>query len=87
MCIEKLTDIIEQDFCRLMYSHGSVHTEGIDVLAFIDDTFDQRRAAVGYHGDVYREHFVKVSTLPVITDEAQTSHVSVKVKLKKHFSF
>lgn len=52
-----------------MYSHGSLRTEGIDVLTFIDDTFDQRSVAVGYSGDLYREHCVKVSTLPVVTDK------------------
>ncbi|KAL2286025.1 hypothetical protein FJTKL_07270 [Diaporthe vaccinii] len=58
-----------EDFCRLMYSHCSLHTEGIDVLTFIDDTFDQRSVAVGYSGEIYREHCVKVSTLPIVLDE------------------
>lgn len=80
MRTEKLTNIVLQDFCRLMYSHGSLHTEGIDVLTFIDDTFDQNSVAVGYHGDIYREHCVRVSTLPVTTDKVETSHVSFKVK-------
>lgn len=75
MCIAKLTNIIVQDFCRLMYSHDSFHTEGTDILTFIDDTFDQKSTAVGYHGDIYREHCVKVSTLSVITDKVGSSHV------------
>lgn len=56
-----------------MYSHGSLHTEGIDVLTFIDDTFDQRSVAVGYSGEIYREHCVKVSTLPIVIDEVVNS--------------
>lgn len=66
-----------------MYSHGSLETEGIDILTFIDDTFDQRSVAVGYHGDVYREHCVKVSTLPVVTDKVQTSHVSFEARFQE----
>lgn len=52
-----------------MYSHNSLRTEGIDVLTFIDDTFDQRSVAVGHNEDLYREHCVKISTLPVVIDE------------------
>lgn len=62
-----------------MYSHRSLHTEGIDVLTFIDDTFDQRSVAAGYSGEIYREHCVKVSTLPVVADEVKVPHVSVKI--------
>lgn len=78
---QPLTDIVPQDFCRLMYSHGSLHTEGIDVLTFIDDTFDQRSVAMGHNEDLYREHCVKVSTLPVVTDQVSIPHVVVTIAL------
>lgn len=82
MCVEQLTNIVVQDFCRLIYSHNSLHTEGIDVLTFIDDTFDQRSVVGGYNGDIYREHCVKVSTLPVVIDGVQAHHVSIKITVQ-----
>lgn len=74
-----------QDFCRLIYSHDSLHAEGIDILTFIDDTFDQRSVAVGYNGDLYREHCVKVSTFPVVTNKVQTPHVIVEITVQSSF--
>lgn len=54
-----------------MYSHESLHSEGVDVLTFIDDTFDQRSTTAGYNEDLDRDHSVNTSTLPVVTGKVQ----------------
>lgn len=76
-----LTENLVQDFCRLMYSDDTLHTEGIAVLNFIDDTFDEKSMAMGYNAefyneDLYREHYVKVSNLPAVTDQVRIPHSS-----------
>lgn len=76
VCVcQPLTNIVVQDFCRLMYSHESLQTEGVDILTFIDDTFDQGGGAVEDNEDPYREHCVKLSNLPMVTDEVQIPHI------------
>lgn len=54
-----------------MYSHESLQSEGIDVLTFIDNSFDKGSPTTGYNESLYREHSITVSTLPVTTDEVQ----------------
>ncbi|KAJ0117399.1 hypothetical protein J7T55_003813 [Diaporthe amygdali] len=59
----------QNDFCRLMYSYDSLRSEGMDVLTFIDDTFDQGSTSGISNEDLYREHCVNVSNLSVVTGQ------------------
>jgi hypothetical protein len=54
-----------------MYSDDSLHSEGMDILTFIDDIFAERRAAGGNNEHLYREYSVTVLTLPFGTDNVQ----------------
>lgn len=62
-----------------MYSDDSLHTEGIDVLTFIDDIFAQRSAAGGHNEHLYLEYSVTVSTLPIVTDNVQPPNSEVRI--------
>ncbi|KAK2608127.1 hypothetical protein N8I77_006760 [Diaporthe amygdali] len=76
----------QNDFCRLIYSHDSLHTEGIDVLTFIDDTFDQGSMDRISNEDLHRQHCVNVSNLPVVTDQETIEDSSTPRKSRINYS-
>ncbi|KAL1850769.1 hypothetical protein Daus18300_012777 [Diaporthe australafricana] len=67
-----------EEFCKLLYSHESLHTEGTDVLTFLDDTFNKRSVASGHNEDLDREHCVEVSSLPEVTDRETNEDITTE---------
>lgn len=48
-----------------MYSHGSLHSDGIEILRFIEDSFEEVEGSHDYH---YRKHGFVSQLLEQIID-------------------
>lgn len=63
-----------QDLCRCMYSHGSLHSEVVGILRFIEDCFEKVEGSQNYR---YRKHGFISQLLESITDPAPSQSPSM----------